>query len=450
MLNISSLSTDIQARYKTILKKRKDNSDALNFLESIEQTNNCIFLTGKAGTGKSTLIKDVIDLCRGIDQMPLVLGSTGISALNIWGQTVHSFFSLWIENVYFKDIQHYLNDKKNRQYKLKKKKIQTLMQVPFVIIDEISMLNSSTVDCINFLMQKALENKEPFWGKPVIFVWDIFQLPPVCTQDRKLKFRCHYDSERFFDSFTFQDLQYNIIELKQNYRQKDDAFFWEILDAIRSETISEQHLSILNNQLWELDSDTILLSTHRNKVDQVNNTKISELPWEEYFYQGDTEWTFPEGMKKADNILRLKVWAKVMMITNDILWQWINWSMWTIKDLKEDFIEVQIGTETFTVDQEERANKEITISSKWKIKENILWSFKQFPLKLAYSITVHKSQGMTFDACNLDLCNTFTGGQAYTALSRSKTLSGIKLLNIIERKHLFFHPAIKRFIQNNM
>ncbi len=136
-----------------------------------------------------------------------------------------------------------------------------------------------------------------------------------------------------------------------------------------------------------------------------------------------------------------------MMVTNDAFWKWINGSMGTIQNLWEDYVDVEIGGEVIMVTSESRANKEITVSSKWKITENILGTYDQFPLKLAYAITVHKSQWMTFDACNLDLCNTFTGGQAYTALSRSKTLSGITLLNKIEKRHLFFHPSIKIFIQ---
>ena len=139
-----------------------------------------------------------------------------------------------------------------------------------------------------------------------------------------------------------------------------------------------------------------------------------------------------------------------MMVTNDAFWKWINGSMGTVQNLWEEYIDVQIGGEVIMVTSESRANKEITVSSKGKITENILGTYDQFPLKLAYAITVHKSQWMTFDACNLDLCDTFTGGQAYTALSRSKTLSGITLLNKIEKKHIFFHPSIKLFVDNNI
>ncbi len=458
MLSIKHTSEDHKDMYKVILDKRKDNIDALYFLKIVDESDECCFLTGKAGTGKSTLIKDIIDFCKEIGKAPLVLGSTGISALNVGGQTVHSFFSLGIENVFPKEIKPYLADKKNRKYKLKKSKIQTLINVPFVVIDEIGMLNANTIDCVDLLMKKYLAKesgddtllKKPFGGKPVIFVGDVFQLPPVSTQERKTKFGEVYASERFFDSMIFKNkLTYQVIELKKNYRQEYDTFFWDMLDGIRNETISDHHLALLNKQIGEVAPDIILLSTHRGRVDEVNTRKIQALPGREYIYEWSTDWFFPDSMKKADMILRLKKWAKVMMVTNDILGKRINGSMGTVQDLWEDYVDVEIGGEVFMIGVESRENKEIIVSKRGKITENILGSYEQFPLKLAYAITVHKSQGMTFDACNLDLCNTFTWGQAYTALSRSKTLSGITLLNKIERRHLFFHPSIKTFTQNN-
>lgn len=156
MLDIKNMSEDDKDNYKLVLDKRKNNSDALSFLKLLDESDECCFLTGKAGTGKSTLIKDIIDFAKEVEKAPLVLGSTGISALNIGGQTVHSFFSLGIENVFPKEIKPYLLDKKNRKYKLKKSKIQTLLNVPFVVIDEIGMLNANTIDCVNILMQYHL------------------------------------------------------------------------------------------------------------------------------------------------------------------------------------------------------------------------------------------------------------------------------------------------------
>lgn len=297
----------------------------------------------------------------------------------------------------------------------------------------------------------SLINK-PFWGKPIIFVWDVFQLSPVTKPEWIEKFTERYDSWRFFDSTTFKkkELPYDIISLKKNYRQESDSFFWEILDAIRDETISDEHISILNKQVGEADPNVVLLSTHIYRVDDINYKKIAQLPWKEYVYEWQTEWVFPETMKKADNILRVKEWAKVMLVANDASWRWVNGSMWTIKEISEEYINVQIWSEVFPISQEVQENKETLVSSTGGITENILWTYTQFPLKLAYAITIHKSQWMTFDACNLDLCDTFTWWQAYTALSRSRTLSSIKLLSRIEKKNLFFDPPIKNFVQKIM
>lgn len=294
MLAIKDTTEDHKDMYKVLLDKRKDNADALYFLKSLDESDDCCFLTGKAGTGKSTLIKDIIDFCKEIGKAPLVLGSTGISALNVGGQTVHSFFSLGIENVFPKEIKPYLADKKNRKYKLKKSKIQTLVNVPFVVIDEIGMLNANTIDCMDLLMKQCLAKeladdtllKKPFGGKPVIFVGDVFQLPPVSTQERRAKFGEVYASERFFDSITFKTtLSYQVIELKKNYRQEYDTFFGDMLDGIRNETISDHHLALLNQQIGEATPDVILLSTHRGRVDDINNKKIRELPGREYIYE---------------------------------------------------------------------------------------------------------------------------------------------------------------------
>lgn len=228
---------------------------------------------------------------------------------------MHSFFSLGIDNVFPKEIKPYLVDKKNRKYKLKRTKIQTLAKVPFVIIDEIGMVNANTIDCINLLMKYHLAKeagddsliKKPFGGKPMIFVGDVFQLPPVSTQERKQKFGERYASERFFDSITFKKrLTYTAIELKKNYRQGDDIVFGELLDAIRNENISDQHMFLLNKQRGHASEDVIQLSTHRGKVDEINRQKIIKLPGQEYVYTGETDGYFPDSMKKADDTLKLK------------------------------------------------------------------------------------------------------------------------------------------------
>ncbi len=450
--------------YKLLKEKRADNKDALNFIDLVSKTNDCVFLTWKAGTGKSTLIKDIIDLAKNVDEYPLVLWSTWISALNVWWQTVHSFFSLWIEHVKFQDIQHYIKDKKNRKYKLKKDKRKILEKVPFVVIDEISMLSSNIIDCVNFMMKYYLAKQtwndelisKPFGWKQVIFVWDVFQLPPVKNREWEEKVWESYDSEWFFDSTTFKKLNYWWIELKKSYRQANDQDFAEILDAIRYEIFDEEHIEKLNKQKTEnLDKEIVLLSTHRNKVSNINDIRLSELEWKEEMFYASEDWLFPNSMKKVEESLRLKIGAKVMLVTNDVEKRWVNGSVWIIKDIwiddyeDQQYLEIDINRENIYVKKHRRDNKIVTISNWWRLEEEILWTYTQFPVQLAYAMTIHKSQWLTFDNCQIDLSNTFTGWQAYTALSRSRTLNWLKIFWEVKKEQIFFDERIKIFIKNS-
>ena len=307
----------------SLKSKRSDNPEALEFLTLIEQGQKNIFLTGKAGSWKSTLIREVIAEAKSQGRYPVVLGSTGISALNIWGQTVHSFFALGVEQIYFKDLVYFVQDSESKKFKLNKEKIELLRQAPFVIIDEISMLSSNIIDCINVLMTFYLRaTKSRFWGKQMIFVGDIFQLPPVKTNDWIAKFKDIYQSERFFDSFTFKKLKFHPIQLLKNYRQKEDKILGDILDRIRKNQTTNSDLKLLNEQKKQWISDAILLSTHRNKVDAINIQKLSQLPGQSIEFQAETWGNFSNAMKVVDDTLSLKPWAKVMLTTKISPSQW--------------------------------------------------------------------------------------------------------------------------------
>jgi len=437
----------------------KDNADAQKFFQYLQDDNSTIFLTWKAWSGKSTLIQDLISFYKNENKYPVVLWSTWISALNIWWQTVHSFFSLWIDDVYFKDIQYYIKDKKQRKYKLKRSKVELLAQAPVVIIDEISMLSSNVLDSIDFMMRFYLalhtKNKDltkiPFWWKKMIFVWDVFQLPPVKTEQRIEKFDDKYESERFFDSKVFKKLiekdMWKSVVLRKNYRQWNDAKFWEILDSIRARDISNWDINLLNKQKSSSKEfeDSILLSTHRSKVDAENKLRLDNLQWQEKIFESEITWDFPNFLKRADDTLILKKWAKVMMLCNDKSGFRVNWSIWEVVWFDDWIIFVNINWNVYPIGQNSWENKEITIDENWKIIENIIWYFVQYPLKLAYAITIHKSQWMTFDTCRLDISQIFTWWQAYTALSRAKTLSGISLSWEIKSRHLYFDPKIIEF-----
>ena len=443
--------------------KWQGNIEAQKFLDLLQIQWGVIFLTWKAGTWKSTLIHDVISYYESQWEYPLVFGSTWVSALNIWWQTVHSFFSLWIDDPYFKEIQYYIKDKTLKKFKLKSSKVKQIIQAPFLIIDEISMLSSNILDSIDFLLRFYLAlytkntdlTKVPFWWKKMIFVWDVYQLPPVKNEKWIEKFWDVYESERFFDSNVFSKLvkkdMWHVVELQQNYRQNSDKIFSEILDKIREWVLSPSQLWLLNSKLSIGDSgDNILLSTHRHKVDGENQDKLSKLPWNLYKFEAESDGVFPEYMKRADDILSLKLWAKVMLLTNEPSWCRVNGSIGEVAWFDDEVIYVKIKWKIYPIAQHTRENIDTVIDDYGKVIENILGTYTQFPLKLAYAITIHKSQWMTFENCRLDISNVFAGWQAYTALSRAKSLSWISLSWKINQKHLFFDDRIKEFVDKYM
>jgi len=438
------------------------NTEAQSFLDLLQIDWGVIFLTWKAGTWKSTLIHDVISYYESQWEYPLVFWSTWVSALNIRWQTVHSFFSLWIDEPYFKEIQYFIKDKTLKKFKLKSWKVKQIIQAPFLVIDEISMLSSNILDSIDFLLRFYLTlytkkdlTKIPFWWKKMIFVWDVYQLPPVKSEKRIEKFRDIYESERFFDSNVFsrlvqKDLRYTI-ELQQNYRQNEDKIFSDILDNIRWWDLSQKQLWILNDRLSKSDSDDeILLSTHRHKVDGENQDKLGKLQWNLYTFTAESDGIFPEYMKRSDDILSLKVWAKVMLLTNEPSWCWVNGSIWEVVWFDDEIIYVKINGKVYPISQYTRENIDTIIDDNGKVIENVLGTYTQFPLKLAYAITIHKSQWMTFDNCRLDISHIFAWWQAYTALSRAKSLSWISLSGKIKNEHLFFDPRIQEFVEKYM
>ena len=444
--NEHSVTTYEKSIYTELANSQwKHNKEALEVLDILNKWKKSIFLTWKAWTWKSTLIKWIIWVNIENNKCPIVLGSTWISALNIWWQTIHSFFWLWRSEVYFKDIW------KVRNLKLKQGKIRKLREAPFIIIDEVSMVHSNTLDIVDSLMRLALKNDSPFWWKQMLFVWDIYQLPPVRKENRFSLFWDYYKSERFFHSEVFKALQYEVIELTYNYRQKEDTALSNILDHIRDESVNEEDIYQLNlckNHI--ADDDTIVLYSHNMDVDLYNQEQLDKLEWPEYILSPDSSWDYPDTLKPFKDDIVIKEWAKVMMLTNDQAMRWVNGSIWTITRIEWDVeypnIYVNIDWMEYEVDKYTRKNAPLVFDEKkWVFEEEILWTYTQYPFKLAYAITIHKSQWLTFDHCKMDIWKVFVWWQAYTALSRVRSLNWLTLTWTVSKDKLFFDPRIKEF-----
>lgn len=422
---------------------------------------NIFLLQWKAWTWKSTLMNDLIKNYEDVNK-PLVLASTWIAAVNIWGQTLHSFFSLWIEQLSISDALP----------SIKHEKVSVLVNVPFVIIDEVSMIHSNTLDVIDQQMRLAFSmyyNNDmfmyiPFAGKPILLVGDVFQLPPVTNDERYNKFKWEYDSEFFFDSdvIKLNDDMIFQTELNINYRQWADKHFWDLLDSIRDwtnwpEVIRELNLHKINNIVWS--EEVVTLTTTNKTADIINKLRLSKIKWDTYLYDAKVSWDFPKNMYPHFWSLMFKVWAKVIMLNNDRDGRWVNWSMWYVVGVDSDNEIVNVKLDwvdtIYDITKHKRANtekvsKQIVNEETWKTSSIIIdqeiGSYTQYPMKLAWAITIHKSQWQTFDWCRIDLeRGAFATWQLYVALSRCRTLWWIQLIKDIKPKDVMVNQDALTF-----
>ncbi len=435
----------------------KFSKQAEKVIDTIEKTNSNVFVTGKAGTGKSTLLEHIRLHSK---KKIIVLAPTGISAINVNGETIHSFFTLKPGFELDEAKSMTINDKKRKKF----------LRIKTIAIDEISMVRADLLDAVDTVLKRARKNDEPFGGVQMIFFGDLYQLPPVVTNTDKDKFYSEYNSPYFFDANVFtaksqgnlftDGFELEIIQLTEIYRQKDEKFI-EVLNAVRDGQVTDMHLQTLNArflpQFIPNENDKyIYLMTTNAAAGGINSSEMKKLDNKEHLFRAEKSGKIAKNLYPNDEEVTLCLGAQIMFICNDSDRRWVNGTIGKITDIHET-IDSETG-ETETIVLVEKKDGEIVKVKKhtWEIsryifennefKRDIMGSYTQIPIKLAWAITIHKSQGKTFDKVIIDLgTGTFVHGQTYVALSRCTSLEGIVLKKMFYRSSIIMDQRVKKF-----
>lgn len=427
-----------------------DNAEFLSALNLLQNTNRSVFLTGKAGTGKSTFLKYV---CAHTKKRHVVLAPTGIAAVNVGGMTLHSFFKIPFKPLLPGDPD-YSNARIKKTMRYSREKIKLLKELELIIIDEISMVRCDIIDFIDRVLRFfSGNNREPFGGKQLLFVGDVFQLEPVIKSDMAEILKREYRQLFFFNAHTFDELGLIPIELKKVYRQTNAPFI-AMLDRIRVGHPTREDMAALdsrvNPHIDERDNSsfTITLATRRDTVDSINEAHMSALDTAEHTFEGVIEGTFADNDLPTNKELIIKQGAQVIFIRNDADGRWVNGTLGHVSAVDDENIEVTLEDgSSHKIEPETWENIQYSYDEKEKkVIDKLLGTFKQFPIKPAWALTVHKSQGLTFNRVVIDFTGgAFAGGQAYVALSRCTSLEGITIVHRMGERDIFVNPAIIDF-----
>ena len=417
---------------------------ALNF---IEKTDRNLFITGKAGTGKTTFLHQIKK--ESLKRM-VIVAPTGVAAINAKGVTIHSFFQMPFGPI----LPNQIANTSNAQRKFSKTKIDIIKSLDLVIIDEISMVRADLLDGIDQVMRRYKNRNKVFGGAQILMIGDLQQLAPVVKPNEWSLLQQHYHTVYFFSSKAYQEANVVSIELKHIYRQKNEDFI-KILNEIRTNTLSEESAKILNKNYNPTFSPTkedgyITLTTHNNRANIMNSSELNKLKTKSHFFDAEISGKFNENSFPNDEKLELKVGAQVMFIKNDSSQEkrYFNGKIGIVTDISKQNVTVQCANEIDEIVTEretwENINYSINDDTK-EIKEDITGSFSQIPLRLAWAITIHKSQGLTFEKAIIDAEASFAHGQTYVALSRCTSLDGLVLKTPITSNAIINDRTVSSF-----
>lgn len=429
-----------------------DNPEFQQAFQLLKSTNANVFLTGKAGTGKSTFLRY---LCKKLEKKYVILAPTGVAAVNVGGVTIHSFFQMPLRPVPPDDPDYSVKAlKASKKFSRRKKKL--IQELDLIIIDEVSMVRPDMIDFIDRAL-RGIRGKRgvPFGGVQLLLVGDIFQLEPVVTSDTRQILARYYSDFFFFNANAYKEANLVSVELRKIYRQTDSKFI-DMLDRIRLNHATSEDFAILNSRAGAgatqqdvaKDRFAIVLASRRDAAAAINSEKMEELPTEEFVFEGKIEDDFPEKILPTDLSLTLKEDAQVMLIRNDKEHRWVNGTLARIKSIEKDVITIELedGREE-VVERETWENINYTYDeNEKKVKEEVIGRFTQYPLKAAWALTIHKSQGLTFNNVTIDMGGgAFSAGQTYVALSRCRSLEGLNFINPLRRYDIIVSKSAAEF-----
>ena len=416
----------------------------------IEHTGTHLFLTGKAGTGKTTFLHR---LKAESPKRMVVLAPTGIAAMNAGGITLHSFFQLPFAP-YIPDSSFSAGEVVAYRYRFSKEKINIMRSIDLLVIDEISMVRADVLDAVDAVLRRYRNSRKPFGGVQLLMIGDLQQLAPVVRDEEWKMLSKFYDTPYFFSSHALRETEYYTIELTTVYRQRDDRFL-QMLNGIRENRCDASTLAALNKRYLpgfnpSPEEGYIRLVTHNYQAQRINDNELERLPGRSFAFPATVEGKFPEYLYPTEKVLELKQGAQVMFVKNDMSGEhrYVNGTIGEVTSVSSAGIEVrclQSGVR-LTLQPEEWTNARYALNEETKeITEEIEGTFRQYPLKLAWAITIHKSQGLTFDKAIVDVGGSFAHGQAYVALSRCRTLEGLVLSAPISAKAIINDETVAAF-----